>query len=170
MLTDWRFVVWHCHILVEVKRPHNVCTLLFLLLPLLRRSAAVRSLSKEGRGYEEHSVRFFVGSRRLRSLGPGSLHRGSREDGAHHQHLPNSLAAMGLDLQRLQVRWKDLSMCWCIVFVLFLSTTELKIPSRTLVLQGWCSLSDVSNFKHEIISKRFELEGGNFVWCFPLTW
>ena len=41
----------------------------------------------------------------------------------------------------------------------------------TLILQGWCQMSDVvSNFKHGIISKHFELEGWNFVWCFLMTW
>ena len=44
-----------------------------------------------------------------------------------------------------------------------------KIPSRTITLQGWVS-SVVSNFKHRIISKRFELQGWNFVWCFLMTW
>ena len=27
-----------------------------------------------------------------------------------------------------------------------------------------------SNFKHGIFSKRFELEDGNFIWCFLMTW
>ena len=40
----------------------------------------------------------------------------------------------------------------------FVSTTELKILSRTIILQGWVS-SVISNFKYGIISKCFELEG-----------
>ena len=40
---------------------------------------------------------------------------------------------------------------------------------RTIILQGWVS-SVVSNFKHGIIFKRFELEGWNSVWCFFMTW
>ena len=33
-----------------------------------------------------------------------------------------------------------------------------------------CCVSSVSNLKHGIFSKRFELEDGNFVWCFLMTW
>ena len=52
----------------------------------------------------------------------------------------------------------------------FLSTTELKIRYNHIILQGCCRLSDVSNYKHGIISKRFELEGWNLLWCFIMTW
>ena len=50
--------------------------------------------------------------------------------------------------------------CFLTINILLLSTTELKIPSRTIVLQGWVSsvVSDVPKFKHGIISKRFEIE------------
>ena len=41
-----------------------------------------------------------------------------------------------------------------------------KIPSRTIVLQAWVSsvVSCVSNLKDGIFSKRFELEGWNFLY------
>ena len=62
----------------------------------------------------------------------------------------SSVKGIGLTLYGCEGRGK-------LIAKLLLSTTELKNPSRTIVLQGW--MSDVPKFKHGTISKRFELQG-----------
>ena len=61
-----------------------------------------------------------------------------------------------MEKARTKVRTKAVEDKVSIVMVHFLSTTEFKIPSRTIVLQGWVSVCHVSCVPK---SKHFELEG-----------